>query len=152
MPLLDYYRNPSDFVNELVTALASAIKLSIKPDDPLSHADDGVGLYYSVGDSYPVTYRNDGLRWHELEIQFHAVGTGSKAELQILDLSTRIEREIDNHLLAGRGIVDAPQIVSNTRDYTDVNGAIKQRSVTCRHIIALGTLNEATHQILGVKS
>lgn len=149
----DNYTAPSQWVNAVISALESRLSLTI---DSAYHRDSeeltGPRLCYHTGEVEPVDgYAHDGRKQHDLELRFLCYVPLSlpEFELEALDMSCRLMRELQDETFGNGGLHDTLRIVSNMpRKYAPESGFFL-RVVTVKQMIRMGPLDETFGEIGG---
>ncbi|WP_158161230.1 hypothetical protein [Grimontia hollisae] len=149
----DNYTAPSQWVNAVISALESRLNLTI---DSAYYRDSeeltGPRLCYHTGEVEPVDgYAHDGRKQHDLELRFLCYVPLSlpEFELEALDMSCRLMRELQDETFGNGGLHDTLRIVSNMpRKYAPESGFFL-RVVTVKQMIRMGPLRDEVHQITG---
>ncbi|MFD2177856.1 hypothetical protein [Veronia pacifica] len=145
------YTAPSQYVNAVVSALASRLNIQIdsvyqREAETLSRAK----VCYHTGEVDTTGFANDGRKQHEIELRFLVyVPLSGDFELEALDLSTRIERELLLETFNDGKQQDSLRIVSNMpRQFVPEQG-FYLRTVTVKQTVRMGGLDDPDRQIIG---
>ncbi|MGF1684819.1 hypothetical protein [Photobacterium minamisatsumaniensis] len=148
-----FFRAPSEWVKLVVSTLEKRLNINIdtayrrEAKEPIHTL-----ITYQVGESEPVNHAgNDGRKLHEIELRFlvevpTAVGD---FDLEALDASTRLERELLNERFGCFNDVEDTRLISNLPRKFDPDNGVLLRVVTIKQRIYMGPVGEDWHQIVG---
>ncbi|MGL4223833.1 MAG: hypothetical protein ACRCSE_01620 [Vibrio sp.] len=141
-----FFRAPSEWAASVVKKLEQALGLTIESTYVRTqHSIRDVRISYVIGEIEPVNeYSNDGRKAHIIEIRFLIEVPTNRAafDLEAMDASTRLERELLLQRFGAYIDVDESEIASNLPSRFDPKGGIYARTVTVRQLVRMGPIEE----------
>lgn len=148
-----FFRVPSEWVMLVVGTLEQRLGIKIGSAYRREAKEPAHTLItYQVGESEPVNHSgNDGRKLHEIELRFLVeVPTAVRDfDLEALDASTRLERELLNERFGCFNDVDDTRLISNIPRKFDPDNGVFLRVVTIKQRIYMGPVGEEWLQIVG---
>ncbi len=148
-----FFRSPREWVLLVVSHLENRLKLKVETIYRRQAAElTNTTISYHVGEAEPVNdYANDGRHVHEIELRFLVeVPLSIDAfDLEALDASTRLERELLNQRFGVCDDLEDALLVSNLPSKFDPKNGVFARTVTMKQRIRLGPIEQSWHQIDG---
>ncbi|MFL7864916.1 hypothetical protein [Vibrio cincinnatiensis] len=150
-----YFRAPREWVAKVVEHLEQALNIEIGSTYVRSqHSLDNTKISYVVGEVEPVNeYSNDGRKSHDIELRFLIeVPTNRNGfDLEALDASTRLERELLKQRFGAYEDVEDVEIVSNLPSRFDPKMGVLSRTLTMRQRVRMGPVEETYLEIDGTE-
>ena len=150
-----YFRAPREWVAKVVEHLEQALNIDIGSTYVRSqHPLDNTKISYVVGEGEPVNeYSNDGRKSHDIELRFLIeVPTNRNGfDLEALDASTRLERELLKQRFGSYEDVEDVEIVSNLPSRFDPKMGVLSRTLTMRQRVKMGPVEENYLEIDGTE-
>lgn len=148
-----FFRAPSDWVRHVITTLETRLKLSIESTYQREATEPtGTVICYHIGESEVINHTgNDGRKLHEIELRFLVYVPLAVADfdLEALDASTRLERELLNELWGCGENVEETRLVSNQpRKFNPAHGVFL-RTVTMKQRIYMGPVSNDYLMLVG---
>ncbi len=150
-----YFRAPREWVAKVIEHLEQALNIEIGSTYVRSqHPLDNTKISYVVGEVEPVNeYSNDGRKSHDIELRFLIeVPTNRNGfDLEALDASTRLERELLKQRFGVYEDVEDVEIVSNLPSRFDPKMGVLSRTLTMRQRVRMGPVEETYLEIDGTE-
>lgn len=148
-----FFRSPREWVLLVVNHLEQRLTLKVdtvyrRQAVELAHTT----ISYHIGEAEPVNeYANDGRHLHDIELRFLVEVPISMDgfDLEALDASTRVERELLNQQFGASSDLDGAVVVSNLPSKFDPKNGVLARTVTMKQRIRLGPVEDSWHYIDG---
>ena len=148
-----FFRSPREWVLLVVHHLEQRLALNIETVYRRQAVQlDTTTVSYHIGEADPVNeYANDGRHLHEIELRFLVEVPLSMPDfdLEALDASTRLERELSLQHFGVCSDLDGATVVANLPSKFDPKNGVFARTVTMRQRIRLGPVEESWHYIEG---
>ncbi|WP_339366661.1 hypothetical protein [Vibrio splendidus] len=148
-----FFRSPREWVLVVVNHLEQ--RLALKVDTVYRRQAVELAnttISYHIGEAEPVNeYANDGRHLHDIELRFLVEVPISMDgfDLEALDASTRVERELLHERFGAPSDLDCAMVVSNLPSKFDPQNGVFARTVTMKQRIRLGPVEESWHYIDG---
>ncbi len=151
-----FFRAPHEWVEKVIEILESALNVEeigstyVRSPKPLSDTR----FSYLIGEVDPVNeYSNDGRKSHDIELRFLIeVPTNiNDFDLEALDASTRLERELLKQRFGAYEDVEDVEILSNLPNRFNPQDGVYSRAVTMRQRVRMGPVEETYLEIEGTE-
>ncbi|PMJ90292.1 hypothetical protein [Vibrio sp. 10N.261.55.A7] len=151
-----YFRSPREWVKKVVEHLEQALSIRIKTSYQRCAKElTSTQISYLVGEVEPVnSFSNDGRAKHNIELRFLVeVPTSiNEFDLEALDASTRVERELSNEFFNVGDDLEESVLVSNLPSRFNPELGVFARTVTFKQTIRMGPIAETAIELAGVES
>lgn len=151
-----FFRAPREWVEKVIEALEQSLNVkeigSTYVRSPQALCDTRIS--YLVGEVEPVNeYSNDGRKSHDIELRFLIeVPTNRNGfDLEALDASTRLERELLKQRFGVYEDVEDAEIVSNLPSRFNPQDGVYSRTVTMRQRVKMGPVEETYLELDGTQ-
>ncbi len=140
---LDCYKAPSEYVKAVILELES--RLNLKIESAFKRESEEIlfaFICYHTGEVESKGYANDGRKQHEIELRFlvYVPLSSEDFELEALDLSCRIERELLDETFDNGSINNISKLISNTPRKFSPEAGFFLRVVVIKQVIRMGPL------------
>jgi len=148
-----FFHSPREWVLLVVSHLEKRLSIKIETvyrRQAIELANTTIS--YHIGEAEPVNeYANDGRHLHEIELRFLVEVPLSMDgfDLEALDASTRLERELLNERFGVSSDLEGALVVSNLPSKFDPQNGVFARTVTMKQRIRLGPVEQSWHCIEG---
>ncbi|ELE8119492.1 hypothetical protein RB980_002099 [Vibrio fluvialis] len=150
-----FFRAPREWVAKVIEHLEQALSIEIgstyvRSPRPL----EDTRISYVVGEVEPINeYSNDGRKAHDIELRFliEVPTNRSGFDLEALDASTRLERELLKQRFGAYEDVEDAEIVSNLPSRFDPQMGVLTRTLTMRQRVRMGPVEETYLDIDGTE-
>lgn len=143
---LDCYTAPSQYVKFVICELEKRLNLTIESAFKRESEEiEGAQICYHTGEvESGEGYANDGRKQHEIELRFlvYVPLSSDDFELEALDLSCRIERELLDETFDNGSINNISKLISNTPRKFSPETAFFLRVVVIKQVIRMGPLEQ----------
>ncbi|WP_243032912.1 hypothetical protein [Vibrio cincinnatiensis] len=150
-----FFRSPRDWVTLVIEHLESALNVTINSTYTRSQTElSETRISYLVGEAEPVLgYANDGRNAHDIELRFliEVPTSIDDFDLEALDASTRLDRELSSRVIAFDD-TDEAVVVSNIPNRFQPDHGVFSRVVTMRQRIRMGPVDEEYAELVGVNT
>ncbi|UIP28888.1 hypothetical protein [Photobacterium sp. TLY01] len=147
-----FFRVPSEWVKHVISSLEQSLSISIQNAYRRSPVElSETTISYQVGESEPVNHTgNDGRKLHDIELRFLVeVPTSTDFDLEALDASTRLERELLNQRFGCFDDTEESRLVSNVPRKFDPTLGVFMRVVTLKQRIYMGPVDHFDLEFCG---
>lgn len=147
-----HFRVPSEWVKHVISSLEQSLSISIQNAYRRSPVElSETTISYQVGESEPMNHTgNDGRKLHDIELRFLVeVPTSTDFDLEALDASTRLERELLNQRFGCFDDTEETRLVSNVPRKFDPTLGVLMRVVTLKQRIYMGPVDNVVQEFGG---
>ncbi|EKO3952213.1 hypothetical protein DXJ58_02210 [Vibrio fluvialis] len=150
-----FFHAPREWVAKVIEHLEQALSITISSTYVRSqHPLKDTQISYIVGEVEPINeYSNDGRKFHDIELRFLIeVPTNINGfDLEALDASTRLERELLLQRFGSYEDTEDAEIVSNLPSRFDPKTGVLSRTLTMRQRVRMGPVEETFLEIVGTE-
>ena len=148
-----FFRSPREWVLLVVSHLEHRLSIKIQTVYRRQAIElTNTTISYHIGEAEPVNeYANDGRHLHEIELRFLVEVPLSMDgfDLEALDASTRLERELQSERFGVSSDLEGAMVVSNLPSKFDPKNGVFARTITMKQRIRLGPVEQSWHYIDG---